>query len=73
MTRNLITPVQNTSCPGCGNFAIQHTLKDVLSDLENEGKSLDDVVLVSGIGCHAKIADYLNINSVYAIHGRRSR
>lgn len=70
MTRNLITPVQNTWCPGCGNFAIQHTLKDILSSLEKEGHSLDDVVLVSGIGCHAKIADYLNINSVYAIHGR---
>jgi 2-oxoglutarate ferredoxin oxidoreductase subunit beta len=28
------------------------------------------VVLVTGIGCHAKIADYLNINSVYTLHGR---
>jgi 2-oxoglutarate ferredoxin oxidoreductase subunit beta len=25
---------------------------------------------VTGIGCHAKIADYLNINSFYSIHGR---
>jgi 2-oxoglutarate ferredoxin oxidoreductase subunit beta len=70
MTRNLITTAQNTWCPGCGNFALQHTLKDILAGLEKEGRSLDDVVLVSGIGCHAKIADYLNINSVYAIHGR---
>jgi 2-oxoglutarate ferredoxin oxidoreductase subunit beta len=70
MTRNLITPTQNTWCPGCGNFAIQHTLKDILAGLEKEGRSLDDVVLVSGIGCHAKIADYLNINSVYTLHGR---
>ncbi len=38
--------------------------------MEQEGISLDDVVLVSGIGCHAKIADYLNINSFYALHGR---
>ena len=28
------------------------------------------MVLVSGIGCHAKIADYLNINSFYSLHGR---
>ncbi|MFA6362995.1 thiamine pyrophosphate-dependent enzyme [Methanoregula sp.] len=70
MTRNLITPAQNTWCPGCGNFSIQHTLKDILAGLEKEGQSLDDVVLVSGIGCHAKIADYLNINSVYTLHGR---
>jgi 2-oxoglutarate ferredoxin oxidoreductase subunit beta len=70
MTRTLITGAQNTWCPGCGNFAIQHTLKNLLSDREKEGKSLDDVVLVSGIGCHAKIADYLNINSFYSLHGR---
>ena len=70
MTRNLITPAQNTWCPGCGNFAIQHTLKDILAGFEKEGRSLDDVVLVTGIGCHAKIADYLNINSVYTLHGR---
>ncbi|HNX17818.1 MAG TPA: thiamine pyrophosphate-dependent enzyme [Methanoregula sp.] len=70
MTKNLITPAQNTWCPGCGNFAIQHTLKEVLSGLLDEGRSPDDVVLVSGIGCHAKIADYLNINSVYTLHGR---
>jgi 2-oxoglutarate ferredoxin oxidoreductase subunit beta len=68
--RELITDVQNTWCPGCGNFAIQHTLKNILAGMEQEGKSLDDVVLVSGIGCHAKIADYLNINSFYALHGR---
>jgi len=68
--RQLVTDAQNTWCPGCGNFTIQHTLKTVLSDLESQGKSLDDVVLVSGIGCHAKIADYVNINSFYAIHGR---
>lgn len=68
--RQLITDAQNTWCPGCGNFSIQHTLKNVLSEMEREGKSLDDVVLVSGIGCHAKIADYLNINTFYSIHGR---
>jgi len=68
--RQLVTGAQNTWCPGCGNFTIQHTLKTVLADLESQGKSLDDVVLVSGIGCHAKIADYININSFYSIHGR---
>ena len=70
MTRNLITPAQNTWCPGCGNFSIQHTLKDILAGMEKEGTTLDDVVLVTGIGCHAKMADYLNINSVYTLHGR---
>jgi 2-oxoglutarate ferredoxin oxidoreductase subunit beta len=68
--RDLITPAQNTWCPGCGNFTIQHALKRVLAKREEDGKSLDNVVLVSGIGCHAKIADYLNINSFYSLHGR---
>jgi len=70
MSRILITEARNTWCPGCGNFALQHTIKNLLSDREKEGRSLDDVVLVSGIGCHAKIADYLNINSFYSLHGR---
>ena len=70
MARVLITDAQNTWCPGCGNFSLQHTLKNILADREKEGLSLDNVVLVTGIGCHAKIADYLNINSFYAIHGR---
>jgi 2-oxoglutarate ferredoxin oxidoreductase subunit beta len=69
-SRQLITDAKNTWCPGCGNFTIQHTLKNVLAGIEKEGTSLDDVVLVTGIGCHAKIADYLNVNSFYAIHGR---
>src|SRR5512145_3077950 len=68
--RNIVTEAQNTWCPGCGNFTIQHTLKNILTGMEREGKSLDNVVLVSGIGCHAKIADYLNINSFYSLHGR---
>jgi 2-oxoglutarate ferredoxin oxidoreductase subunit beta len=68
--RNLITDAQNTWCPGCGNFSIQFALKALLQDMEKQGRSLDDVVLVTGIGCHAKMADYLNINTFYSIHGR---
>jgi len=68
--RQLVGDARNTWCPGCGNFTIQHTLKNVLAEMEQEGTRLEDVVLVSGIGCHAKIADYFNINSFYAIHGR---
>jgi 2-oxoglutarate/2-oxoacid ferredoxin oxidoreductase subunit beta len=68
--RNLITPAQNTWCPGCGNFSLQFALKSVIGELGQSGTSPDDIVLVTGIGCHAKMADYLNINSFYSIHGR---
>jgi 2-oxoglutarate ferredoxin oxidoreductase subunit beta len=35
-----------------------------------EGTPLENIVMVAGIGCHAKIADYVNMNSFYSIHGR---
>lgn len=67
---NLGTYAQNTWCPGCGNFAILNSIKTALSSLTQEGIPLENVVLVSGIGCHAKIVDYINTNSFYSIHGR---
>lgn len=68
--KNLATYAQNTWCPGCGNFAILNAAKTVFSELEKEGLPLEKTVLVSGIGCHAKIVDYLDLNSFYSIHGR---
>ena len=67
---NLGTYAQNTWCPGCGNFAILNAIKYVITELVNEGHPLENIVLVSGIGCHAKIVDYINVNSFYSIHGR---
>lgn len=67
---NLETYAFNTWCPGCGNFAILNAIKTVLGALAAEGVPLENVVLVSGIGCHAKIVDYINVNSFYSIHGR---
>jgi len=68
--KELSTYAKNTWCPGCGNFAILSSIKAVLNILNEEGFPLEKVVLVSGIGCHAKIVDYINLNSFYAIHGR---
>jgi len=66
----LVTSAQNTWCPGCGNFAIQHAFKSVILELEEQGITREQIVLVSGIGCHAKIADYFQVNSFYSLHGR---
>lgn len=69
--KDLATEAANTWCPGCGNFAILNAIKPVLAVLDEEGLvAIETVVLVSGIGCHAKIADYVNANSFYTIHGR---
>ncbi len=67
---NLATTAQNTWCTGCGNFAILGAIKSVLQSLAEDGFPLENVVLVSGIGCHAKIVDYINVNSFYSLHGR---
>ena len=68
--KELETHAQNTWCPGCGNFAILNSIKKILADIKDEDFDLNRIVLASGIGCHAKIADYVNVNSFYSIHGR---
>jgi len=68
--KDLTTYAKNTWCPGCGNFSIFSAMRNVLAQLDQEGTPIENVVLVSGIGCHAKIVDYMNVNSFYSIHGR---
>ena len=70
IAKDLRTDTTNTWCPGCGNFAVLNAVKSVLAALSDEGHPLNDTVLVSGIGCHAKIVDYIKANSFYSIHGR---
>jgi 2-oxoglutarate ferredoxin oxidoreductase subunit beta len=68
--KDLGSYARNTWCPGCGNFSILNAMRTVLAQLHEEGHPLENFVLVSGIGCHAKIVDYLKVNSFYSIHGR---
>jgi 2-oxoglutarate ferredoxin oxidoreductase subunit beta len=68
---NLDTNFKNTWCPGCSNFGILTAFKEAISYLiEKEGMAPEDFVILSGIGCHGKIVDYLKLNSFYALHGR---
>ena len=64
------TYAKPTWCPGCTNFAIMHALKQAMNDLIMQGYQKRNFVIVAGIGCHGKIADYLDVNSVIALHGR---
>jgi 2-oxoglutarate ferredoxin oxidoreductase subunit beta len=69
--KDLKTDANVTWCPGCTNFAIMTALQKILLELEEEQVlKLSNVVLVSGIGCHAKIVDYVKVNSFHSIHGR---
>lgn len=61
----------NTWCPGCHNFLILEIAKRTLAKLVKDGgKNQKDFAMVTGIGCHAKIFDYLNISGIYGLHGR---
>jgi 2-oxoglutarate ferredoxin oxidoreductase subunit beta len=68
---DLDTPVENTWCPGCGDFGLLNAFKRAVKELVEEGFcKKEDIVVSSGIGCHGKTSDYLNLNSFYSIHGR---
>lgn len=67
---DLSTTAKNTWCPGCTNFAILSSFKNSLNDLIVEGFNKDNFVMSVGIGCHGKIADFVNINSFTSLHGR---
>lgn len=67
---DLTLDTKNTWCPGCGNFLLFDALKKALISLEKKGEKRENFVLVTGIGCHGKIFDYINLNSFYGLHGR---
>jgi len=64
---DLKTPEKNTWCLGCGNFGILMAFKSALVQV---GLERDQVVLVSGIGCHGKMVNHVNVNGFHGIHGR---
>jgi 2-oxoglutarate ferredoxin oxidoreductase subunit beta len=45
-------------------------VKKVLAKQVEAGKNKDDFAIATGIGCHAKIFDYLNLNGINTLHGR---
>jgi 2-oxoglutarate ferredoxin oxidoreductase subunit beta len=65
--KDLNTSAHVTWCPGCGNFGILSAFKGALIEL---GLEKEQVLAVSGIGCHGKISDYVNVNTFHGIHGR---
>jgi len=67
---DLGTYAENTWCSGCGNFGILNAVKKAILELEKRGISREKIVMASGIGCHAKIFDYLNLTGIYCLHGR---
>jgi 2-oxoglutarate/2-oxoacid ferredoxin oxidoreductase subunit beta len=70
MEQNLQTPVENTWCPGCGNFGILNAFRKAIQTLEKQGIDRSHLVISAGIGCHGKIFDYIPLSGLYSLHGR---
>lgn len=64
------TKYKMTWCPGCPNHMILESSKRAFNDLIKKGYKKDDFVIVTGIGCHGKIFDYLDLSGFYGLHGR---
>jgi len=66
------TNAEITWCPGCGNYGIRTAFQNAIIELEKKGAKRENFVISSGIGCHAKIFDYVNLSGIYGLHGRNS-
>lgn len=54
-------------CAGCGHGTV---LNGLLRSVENVGLSKDEIVMVSGIGCSARISGYVDFHTLHTLHGR---
>ncbi|WP_135535523.1 MULTISPECIES: thiamine pyrophosphate-dependent enzyme [Halostella] len=58
---------QPTWCPGCGDFGVLKALKQALPEV---GRTPEEVLTVTGIGCSGKLNSYLETYGFHTIHGR---
>ena len=54
-------------CPGCGHGIV---LNGLLRAVHKLGMSKNEIVMVSGIGCSARISGYVDFHTLHTIHGR---
>lgn len=70
LKKKIGTKYEITWCPGCPNFMLLEAVKRAIAKLISEGHKQEEFVMTTGIGCHQKIFDYLNLSGVYGLHGR---
>ncbi|PSP78622.1 2-ketoglutarate ferredoxin oxidoreductase subunit beta [Halobacteriales archaeon QS_1_68_20] len=58
---------QPTWCPGCGDFGVLKALKQAMPEV---GRTPEEVLLVTGIGCSGKLSSYFESYGFHSIHGR---
>ncbi|MBW2060513.1 MAG: 2-oxoacid:ferredoxin oxidoreductase subunit beta [Deltaproteobacteria bacterium] len=54
-------------CPGCG---IGTVFSCVIAAIQKSEFELDDIAMVSGIGCTGRMAGYIKLDSFHTTHGR---
>ena len=54
-------------CAGCGHGIV---LNSLLRAIESLDMSRNEIVMVSGIGCSARISGYVDFHTLHTIHGR---
>lgn len=68
---NLSTNAKSSWCPGCWNFQILAGVKNAIAkQITEKAATKEDFAIVSGIGCHAKIFDYIDLKGMNTLHGR---
>lgn len=54
-------------CPGCGHGTV---LNGLIRSIDELGLSKNEIVMVSGIGCSARISGYVDFHTLHTLHGR---
>lgn len=54
-------------CPGCGHGIV---LNSMLRAVEKLGLAKNDIVMISGIGCSARMQGYVDFHTLHTLHGR---
>lgn len=54
-------------CPGCGHGTV---LNGILHAVDEMGLDKSSLCMVSGIGCSARIAGYVDMHTMHTMHGR---
>lgn len=54
-------------CRGCGDFNVLKTMQSVLA---KSGRTRENTVFISGIGCSSRFPYYLDTYGFHTIHGR---
>ncbi|MCF7369681.1 2-oxoacid:ferredoxin oxidoreductase subunit beta [Vibrio sp. J2-3(2022)] len=65
--KDFVSDVEVKWCRGCGDFNVLKTMQSVLARL---GRTKENTVFISGIGCSSRFPYYLDTYGFHTIHGR---